>query len=230
MDIQIVQGNEIELGPSNVNIVIDVIRAFTVAHHAFLQGVDKILLVNSVEKAFQIKNDHPDYLLAGEIKGLPIEGFQLDNSPYRIQHEEVRGKTLVQRTTNGVKATLNSLNANEVFVTGFSNSKTTAKYIQKLLRDKKEPKVHIIASHPTSDDDFACAEYIKALLEGSENVAPKHVIKRINDSEVAKKFHDPGKPEFNSTDLLYCTKEIESSFVMRVNIKNEIPMIERIDV
>ncbi|MDZ5473956.1 2-phosphosulfolactate phosphatase [Bacillus sp. 31A1R] len=230
MDIQIVQGNEIELENSTVNIVIDVIRAFTVAHHAFLQGVDKILLVKSVEEAFQIKNDHQDYLLAGEIKGLPIEGFQLDNSPYRIQHEEVRRKTLVQRTTNGVKATLNSLNADDVFVTGFSNARTTARYIQKLLRDKKDSTVHIIASHPTSDDDLACAEYIKGLLEGNENVTPKHVIKRINESEVAKKFFDSTMPEFNSTDLLYCTKEIESSFVMRVNMKNEIPTIERIDV
>jgi len=230
MDIQIVQGNETELETSTVNIVIDVIRAFTVAHHAFLQGVDKILLVKSVEEAFALKRDHPDYLLAGEIKGLPIEGFQLDNSPYRIQHEDVKGKTLVQRTTNGVKATLHSLQAEYVFVTGFSNAKTTAKYVQKLLRDKRESTVHIIASHPTSDDDLACAEYIKELIEGKDGSTPKHVIKRITESEVAKKFRDPTMPEFNSTDLLYCTKEIKSSFVMKVNIKDEIPTIERIEV
>lgn len=39
MNIHIYQGNEITPEDGDANIVIDVIRAFTVAHHAFLGGV-----------------------------------------------------------------------------------------------------------------------------------------------------------------------------------------------
>jgi 2-phosphosulfolactate phosphatase len=228
MKITIYQGNDHLLPPSDITIVIDVIRAFTVAHIAFMKGVNKILLVGTVEEALQLKKEYPEYLLAGEVGGLPIAGFDLDNSPFRIHSANIEGKTLVQKTTNGVKATLHSLQAKELYVTGFSNARTTALFIKSLVEKAGlDQTIHIVASHPTGDDDLACALYIKGIMEGKENIAVNDVRERIRHSHVAAKFFDPLQSDFIPEDIAFCLREIPCSFVMKVNKIGELPMIER---
>ncbi|MFC3883571.1 2-phosphosulfolactate phosphatase [Bacillus songklensis] len=231
MTVKIYQGNDHQLEPSDINIVIDVIRAFTVAHYAFLNGAKEILLVGTVDEAFKLKDMHPHYLLAGEVKGLAIEGFDLDNSPNRIASQRIEDRTLVQKTTNGVKATLHSLNANAVFVTGFSNARTTASHIRDTAKSPgKELQINIIASHPTSDDDLACAEYMKGIIEEREVLTANDVAERIRASQVAQKFFDASKPEFDCKDISFCTRELNGGFVMKVNKSNVIPTIERLEI
>ncbi|CAH0345430.1 2-phosphosulfolactate phosphatase [Bacillus sp. CECT 9360] len=229
MDVNIYQGNEHRLASADINIVIDVIRAFTVAHYAFLNGAKEILLAGTIDEAFDLKEMYPHYLLAGEVKGLPIDGFDLDNSPYRISMHDLTDRTLVQKTTNGVKATLHALDARHVFVTGFSNAKTTARYIRSLCKQANSSlQINIVASHPTSEEDLACAEYLKEIVLGGNFLHPKDVVARIKASRAAEKFFDETKPEFDPRDISICTRELNSSFVMKVNQASRIPSIERI--
>lgn len=226
--IQIVQGNNHRLADAEIHVVIDVIRAFTVAHYAFIQGANRIILAGSLEEAFRFKRDHPDHLLAGEISGLPIPGFDLDNSPARIAQADLSGKTLVQKTTNGVEATLNSLNAKQIFVTGFSNAATTAAWIKsRLMGGRPEPSMHLIASHPSGDDDLACAEYIAGILRGDGQPTAAQTLERIRRSEAAAKFFDPEQPTFWPEDMELCLRECPSDFVMKVAIHDGVPVIER---
>ncbi|MBT2659548.1 2-phosphosulfolactate phosphatase [Bacillus sp. ISL-45] len=226
MRVNIYQGHQHNLPFSDANIVIDVIRAFTVAHHAFLGGAKEILLVNSVSEAVALKEKYPNYFLAGEIKGLPIAGFDLDNSPRRISGEDVRGRTIVQKTTNGVRALLNALNAEKVYATGFSNARKTAGHILKTCR--QDALINIIASHPDGDDDLACAEYIKSIIEDDATLAAEDVVQRIVSCEAARKFFDHGQPDFDARDLDYCTKELDEAFVMVVDDKKGLPRIVRL--
>jgi 2-phosphosulfolactate phosphatase len=230
IQIQIFQGSEHKLDYANVNIVIDVIRAFTVAHYAFLAGVREIWLAQSVESAFQIKRDFPDVLLAGEVNGLPIEGFDLDNSPAHLVKHGVKKKILVQKTTNGVKAALNALNADEVYVTGFSNAKTTAQYLKHKWKQADSVKMNIIASHPTGEDDLACAEYIRDIIEDSPQVSCNSIKHQIQHASVAKKFYDPTQIAFNRNDMDFCLQELNSPFVMKINKTKDLPTIERVDL
>ncbi|KKI90094.1 2-phosphosulfolactate phosphatase [Bacillus sp. SA1-12] len=233
MLITIYQGNDQRMKPSDVNVVIDVIRAFTVAHYAFLKGVKEIWLVGSVESAINLKEHFTDILLAGEVRGLPISGFDLDNSPATIaNHKDLNGKVLVQKTTNGVKAALNALNAKEIYVTGFSNAKTTAEYIKKKWTNaEKQVEINIVASHPLGDDDLACAEYLKNIIEEDKDCLSKEeVINRIQRSCVTEKFFDPEQKEFNPVDIEYCVQELNSPFIMRINKTRQIPTIERVDI
>ncbi|PLT35060.1 2-phosphosulfolactate phosphatase [Bacillus sp. V5-8f] len=228
MGIRIFQGYDHTLENSDINIVIDVIRAFTVAHYAFERGAKQILLVGNVDAAIQLRKSHPAYLLAGEINGIAIEGFDLDNSPLTIMECDVKDKTIVQKTTNGVRAALNSLNANELFVTGFSNARQTAQYARKrYLSSNETAKINIIASHPSGDDDLACAEYIHSIIAGSNTISTEEVVARIKNSHVAEKFFDESNPYFHYKDIATCSKEINSNFLMKVNQECEIPTIER---
>lgn len=226
--IQIVQGNNHRLPDAEVHVVIDVIRAFTVAHYAFIRGARRIVLAGSLEEAFRFKRDDPDCLLAGEINGLPIPGFDLDNSPARIAQVDLTGKTLIQKTTNGVEAALNSLNAKHVFVTGFSNAATTAAWIKsRLMSASSELTLHLVASHPTGDDDLACAEYIAGILRGDGRPTAAQTLERIRGSEAAAKFWDPKQPAFFPEDLELCLRERLAGFVMKVITRGGIPVVER---
>ncbi|MBU8906849.1 2-phosphosulfolactate phosphatase [Desertibacillus haloalkaliphilus] len=231
MNITIVQGNDCQLPFADVNIVIDVIRAFTVSHLCFLQGVKEIWLAKDTKVAFSLKEKHKDFLLAGEINGLPIENFDLDNSPNNIITHDLTNKTIVQKTTNGVRATLNSLQAKDVIVTGFSNANTTASFIKNhIMPQNPTPTIHLVASHPSSDEDLACAEYINAILKGEDTPTEDTVIKRIKQAEAARKFHDRTQPDFSKEDLDYCTEVRSSSFIMKVNNNHETPKIERYNI
>ncbi|WP_026672214.1 2-phosphosulfolactate phosphatase [Alkalihalobacterium bogoriense] len=235
MAIRILQGHQHSLAQKeadpHINVVIDVIRAFTVAHYAFCSGVKEIYLVDTVEEAFALKQQHPDFLLAGEVNGLPIQGFDLDNSPVTFQSKNLQDKTIIQKTTNGVHATLHALDADYTLVTGFSNAKTTAKYIQGLQAHSPTlQNINLIASHPTGDDDLACAEYMKSIILDHDNITVEETIQRIEQSHVADKFFDNKNEHFSKEDISLCTVEMHELFVMVVKKKDGKPRIERLEL
>ena len=225
LTVTIVQGTAEPYPPAEINIVIDVIRAFTVDQVAFLRGVREILLVNTVEEAFALRDRHPAYLLAGEIAGLPIAGFDLDNSPHTFSQADIADKTVVQKTSNGVKATLLALNANTILVTGLSNAKKTAQYAARLAAGIPGCRVNLIASRAGDDDDLACAHYIEDQLLGVHRLALADIQTRIRASRPAQKFLDPDMPEFNQQDLAFCCQEVPCDFVMRVDTTAPLPRI-----
>ena len=228
MKIDIIQAPLYSLPKAQINIIIDVIRAFTVAYYAFQKGTKQILMVRDLNEAFAIKTKNPNYLLCGEIKGLPIRGFDFDNSPTNIVNCNLNGKTLVQKTTNGVRMVLNNMRADHIFATGFSIARTTANYVKQLAQNIEDPLIHIIASHPTSDDDFACAEYIRDIIEEKNRLTCNQIIDRIKSSEVAQKFFNPTKPEFLEKDIEFCTREINSSFVIKLDSTKPIPALYKV--
>ncbi len=235
VEVRILQGQDAPYPHADINIVIDVIRAFTVSQIAFSKGVREIFLVNTVAEAMALREAQPGLLLAGEIDGLPIDGFDLDNSPYTFSKAELTGRTMVQKTTNGVKATLLALNAPVILVTGFSNAKTTALHARKLAQEKagqpgrenKTCTVNVIASHPEDDDDLACAQYIRDILLGENAVQLADVQRRIQQSSPAEKFLDPAQPEYQTEDIPFCTQEVNVDFVMEVDASLPLPKIVR---
>lgn len=228
MPLRIIQGSSRELEDADINVIIDVIRAFTVAHYAFIGGVRGIMLAGTLDEAFRLKARYPSHLLAGEIQGLPIPGFELDNSPARLQRFDLNGKYLIQKTTNGVAAALNALNADHVFVTGFTNAKTTAEFIKRNFMKGEDVKVQLIASHPSGDDDLACAEYMAGILRGEGGISSDRAIERIRDSEAAAKFYDAGKPEFLEEDITLCAREYAAGFVMKVDNERQAPVVQKV--
>ena len=231
MKLNIAQGTTTAYPAADINIVIDVIRAFTVSHIAFMRGVREIFLVNTVDEAFALKAQHAGYLLAGEIGALPIAGFDLDNSPHTFSTADLDGKSLVQKTTNGVKATLlalttlTTLDAPTVFVTGLSNARKTARHVQRLASSIPNCRINIIASHPQDDDDLACAEYIQDQLLSRNSIPVEAIQSRIKNARSARKFFDPEQAEFNEKDIAFCLRVLDCDFVMQVDNNARPPRI-----
>ncbi len=225
MIINIFQGNEPIGVKGDVNVIIDVIRAFTTAHTAFKKGIQKIYLVNEVDQAMNLRKEKENLILVGEIDAYPIPGFDFTNSPNALQTTdlELDGKELVQKTTNGVKSVLNNLDAQYILVTGFSNADPIIKYIQSL---ENIQTVNLIASHPTGDEDLACAEYIKAKLNQEEISIPV-MMERVRNCEAAQKFYT--KEMFDEEDINMAAQiDHDAKFVMEVQCQNDLPYIEKV--
>ncbi|MEQ9398564.1 MAG: 2-phosphosulfolactate phosphatase [Longimicrobiales bacterium] len=87
-------------------VVVDVVRATTSMVEAVAHGARGIYPVASTEDAVRLAQTlgREDTLLAGERRGMKIEGFDLGNSPADFASEVVDGKRLVWSTTNGTAA------------------------------------------------------------------------------------------------------------------------------
>jgi len=233
LSIKIIQGIE-DLEYADINIVIDVIRAFSVSHQAFKMGVEEIYLTNSESDALAMKEKNPELLLSGEVNGYKISTFDVGNSPYDMRIFQLKNKKMLQKTTNGVKATLNAHNCKQLFVTGYSNAYVLANYIKKNLKSQSIKKINIIASHPTSDEDLACAEYIEKIILDDITHSIKEfeesIVHRIFQSQAAQKFIDAENRDFLLLDLVLCMTREDTDFIMQVTQEKNRVKIEKISI
>ncbi|QDG51533.1 2-phosphosulfolactate phosphatase [Persicimonas caeni] len=233
--IAIFQGHTPELPDADVNVVIDVIRAFTTTHVAFLHGATEVLLAGEVDEAFALKEEHPDYVLAGERDAIKIEGFDLGNSPFDCAGCELDGHGMILSTTNGVRATLHAMQHGRdghdgvVLVTGYTNAQQTADHIHALVERGEASRINLVASNPTGDDDLACAEFIRDRILGHGEIDHDEVVRRIRACESAQKFIDPTREKFDRRDIEMAMVPRGSNFVMLVLERNGQPVVEKED-
>ena len=104
-------------------VIIDVLRASTTIVHALEAGAKEVIPCLEVDEARSVAEQLPDgdVVLGGEREGLPIDGFQLSNSPDEYSATEVGGKTVVFTTSNGTRAILHARQADRVLIGGFVN-------------------------------------------------------------------------------------------------------------
>jgi 2-phosphosulfolactate phosphatase len=94
-------------GRGSTALVVDVLRASTTMIAALGNGCAGIVPVADPDEAHRrALCIGADALVAGERKGLMIDGFDLGNSPLEMTRERVGGKTLVFTTSNGTRALL----------------------------------------------------------------------------------------------------------------------------
>lgn len=110
-------------------VVIDVLRASTTMVQALANGADAVipcLGIDDARSAAERLSPQP-LLLGGERRGVPIEGFDLGNSPFEYTAETVSNKTVVFTTTNGTRALLMAREAARVYVGAFINRRAIVK-------------------------------------------------------------------------------------------------------
>jgi 2-phosphosulfolactate phosphatase len=123
-------------------VVIDVLRSATTIVHALAAGAEEVVPCLEVADALALAEKWPanEVLLGGERNGLPIEGFQLGNSPEEYTPERVSGKTVIFTSTNGTRAMNHARCADEIIIAAFVNASAVARR----LLDRQQ--VHILCS------------------------------------------------------------------------------------
>lgn len=87
-------------------IVIDVLRCTSCIITALNNGADSVIVFAGVEEArsYAQKLGRKNCVLGGERHALPIDGYDVGNSPLQYNRARVAGKTVIMSTTNGARA------------------------------------------------------------------------------------------------------------------------------
>jgi 2-phosphosulfolactate phosphatase len=106
-----------------IAVVVDVLRATSTIVEALANGARSIYPAASIDAAVKLGQNigRDQVLLCGERRGLPIDGFDLGNSPREFTPERIGGKSLVMTTTNGTPALLATAAAESTVVASFLN-------------------------------------------------------------------------------------------------------------
>ncbi|HEY4309469.1 MAG TPA: 2-phosphosulfolactate phosphatase [Pirellulales bacterium] len=156
-------------------VVIDILRATTTITYALAAGVPRVIPCGEIDEAKRTAEKTADAvggvrpLLAGERGGLPIDGFDLGNSPREFTSERVMGKTLVFTTTNGTRAMLHCRQGARVLLGSF----VSLHAIVTQLRDSEN--VHLLCAGTegeiTREDVLAAGAITHELMKPDDPLA-----------------------------------------------------------
>lgn len=204
-----------------VVVIIDVLRAFTTDTYIANNGAKEFILVGSVEDAFALKKDHPEYILIGERNGTKIEGFDYGNSPAEVSRIDFTNKTIIQTTSAGTQGVVNAKDADEIILGNFVCLSAIVNHIKKL----NPPIVTVVAMGEKgiekTDEDELCAQAIKDTLLGKDTDVA-HIKELLKNAESALKFFDISRSEFNEEDFHLAVDFSRFDFILKVHKENNL--------
>jgi 2-phosphosulfolactate phosphatase len=224
--VQTVAGDECAACEGTV-VVIDVLRAFTTAAYAFAGGVKDIVLVDSVEEAFALRDRFPDRLLMGEVNGRSVAGFDLGNSPAEVSSRALNGCRIIHRSTAGTRAAVLCAGVDLLLAGSLVCATATARYVAAAKPDQVSFVATGRSEGKGGDDDLACAEYMATMLAGNPPDRALAVSK-VLESKAAKKFNDPAKPDFPPADLDLALVVDRFDFAMRARMDDGLLVLQKV--
>ncbi|MGD1223531.1 2-phosphosulfolactate phosphatase [Streptomyces krungchingensis] len=193
----------------SVAVVVDVMRAFTVAARAFAQGAERIVLAESLDEARALKARHPDWVAIKD--GPPAPGFDAVNSPGLLRSVDLGGRTVVQKTTAGTVGALAVKEASLVLCAGFVVAEATAR----VLRTCRSDSVTFVVTGEDgqADEDLACAQYIaRRVTEAGADAA--EFLRRAAESRAAAELTEGVRQGVHPDDVALCLEVDRFPFAM----------------
>jgi len=156
-------------------VVIDVLRASTSIAAALHHGARNVVPLDSADEAIMRAKqlDRGETLLAGERRMLPIEGFDLGNSPLEFTREKVEGKTVLLTTTNGTAAVAGLAGARDVYIGAYANFTVVARALRAAVKQGADLTIICAGRDRTfSLEDAACAgRFVRAIARRATTAA-----------------------------------------------------------
>lgn len=200
-----------------IAVIIDVFRAYSVESYAFANGAERIYPLADLDAAYAMKQAHPDYLLAGERKAMQPTGFDFGNSPAQLEHADLTGKTLIHTTSAGTQGIAAAVHADRILVASLVNARATAEYIRSLTPEQVSLVCMGLENRCPTEEDTACAEYIQAILEGTDSSYDKEAAIRWMRQTAGQRFFVPEHQSFApERDFELCTRFDRFSFAMEI--------------
>ncbi|MEU0783884.1 2-phosphosulfolactate phosphatase [Streptomyces sp. NPDC006173] len=219
MDTRFLGMSELVEVPS-VAVVVDVMRAFTVAAWTFARGAEKIVLAESLDEALALKAHHPDWMALKD--GPPAPGFDAVNSPGLLRSVDLGGRTVVQKTTAGTVGALAVKEASLVLCAGFVVAEATAR----LLRRRASDQVTFVVTGEDglADEDLACAEYIarRATETGTDSAA---FLRRAGESRAAAELAHGVRQGVHPDDVALCLELDRFPFAMVATLEDPLMVL-----
>jgi 2-phosphosulfolactate phosphatase len=206
----------------SVAVVVDVMRAFTVAAWAFAQGAEKIVLAESLDEALALKARHPEWVALKD--GPPAPGFDAVNSPGLLRSIDLGGRTVVQKTTAGTVGALAVKEAPLVLCASFVVAEATAQ----LLRARGSDSVTFVVTGEDgrADEDLACAQYIaRRVTEPGTDAA--EFLRRGAQSRAASELAKGVRQGVHPDDVELCLELDRFPFAMVATLEGSLMVLRR---
>ncbi len=229
MDIEILQLLDGARNARGLTVIIDVFRAFSTACYAFDRGAERILPVGNIEEAYQLKREHPDYILMGERNEMRPHGFDFGNSPTHLTGVSLEGKTVVHTTSSGTQGINAAAHVPEIITGSFVNAGAIVRYI----RHRRTETVSLVcmgyACEFATDEDTLCAEYIRSELKGLPNDFSR--MKEIIRKGSGRRFFDHGRQAWAPrSDFDLCLRLDIFNFVLKLDRETPPPFLKKVVV
>ena len=222
---------EIDLGNS-VCGVIDTIRATSTISTIIGCGGKEVFIASNKSEALKFKKCFNDFILCGEEKGLPPEGFDYGNSPLEISKIKSACKSFILMTTNGTQSILKAKDCACVYALSTLNLHYTIDRMIDYSR-KNQSDIFLLCSGEKGkiayDDAFTAGLAVKYMLRQPYN---------FNYSDAAKLALSAALSEFDITQALEksCSaKSLRSvglgediAFLSKLNRFNVAPVLKKI--
>lgn len=114
-------------------VVVDILRATSAIVSAFMNGVNKIIPVGTLEEAQAYKAK--GFKVAAERDGIVRDFADFGNSPYNFTPERVKGNDIVYSTTNGTQSIMMAKGSHRVLIGAYLNHQALIDYIVEQNRD-----------------------------------------------------------------------------------------------
>lgn len=179
-------------------VVIDVLRAFTTVPWLYHRGAARVLAVDTRERAEALRDGPlPEAWLAGEVGGVPLEGFDLGNSPTEVAalaEDALTGRTVVHRTSAGTQGLVRTAGSGASFAASFVTAGATARALRDLSPDRITFVITGASLGRDGDEDLAAAELIAARVAGHDP-DPAPYLTRVALADAGRSFA-PGGPDW----------------------------------
>ena len=214
MNIQILELIEGAKAAKGLTVIIDVFRAMTVEAYVIQNGAADLIPIGSIDEAYAYRDAHPGTILMGERGGAKCPGFDFGNSPSAVKDVDFTGKTVVHTTSAGTQGVANATGATEMLTGSLVNAKAIAEYIKNSGAEDVSLVCMGLAGVESTREDTLCAEYIKALVEGTP-IDLQKCIEECKQTSGAK-FFDPNDTVFPEEDFWLSVEADKFDFVLHV--------------
>lgn len=214
MNIRILELIEGAKAAKGLTVIIDVFRAMTVEAYVIQNGAADLIPMGSIEEAYAYRETHPGTILMGERGGAMCPGFDFGNSPSQVKDVDFTGKTVVHTTSAGTQGVANAVNATEMLTGSLVNAKAIAEYIKTSGAEDVSLVCMGLAGRESTREDTLCAEYIKALVEGTAIDLTAGIAECRQTS--GAKFFDPNNTVFPEADFWLSVEADKFDFVLHV--------------
>lgn len=202
-----------------IAVVVDVLRAFSFAAYALAAGADRLILMDDLDETLRLAKSIPGALAAKD--GVPVDGFDLFNSPGQLlERTDVAGKVIVHRTTAGTIGAMSARHAEHVYCSSFVVATATADRIRKLAPARVT--FVVTGDEGRSDDDVACAEYLRELIQGRQP-DPTPFLRRVDAvGEGLRQGVARGYKGVHQDDVDLCCALDRFSFALRASNEGDL--------
>lgn len=195
-------------------IIIDILRAATVAAFILDKKAKYIIPVSTKEEAFLLKSQNKDFILIGEETGNKIPGFNFGNSPSELKCADLKNEIIIHRSSMGTQGILAAQKTNQIIFGSFSVLSAIINYI----KNKDIKQLSLVAMDGKGSEDEIFADFVIDKLKGKINDI-NLVKKRLIKHKGAERFLDPKQIDFPREDLDLC---------LSLDLFNFVPIVSKI--